>query len=115
MYQFSYAEVLDENPVERRRSEREAVDRSIQLLRIAEQAGLRSRETVEALSFLRQLWMFFLQELAQDSNELPKELRAKLISIGLWLLREAEDIRNEKSANFAGLIEISTMIGEGLQ
>ena len=44
MYQFSYAEVLDETPKGARERERQAIDRSIELLRQAEQQGVRSRE-----------------------------------------------------------------------
>ena len=50
-----------------------------------------------------------------DLNALPKELRANLISIGLWLLREAEDVRQGRSDNFDGLIEVSQIIRDGIQ
>ena len=43
------------------------------------------------------------------------ELRANLISIGLWLLREAEDVRQGRSDNFDGLIEVSQIIRDGIQ
>ena len=45
----------------------------------------------------------------------PKELRANLISIGLWLLREAEEVRQGRSDNFEGLIEVSQIIRDGIQ
>jgi flagellar protein FlaF len=38
-----------------------------------------------------------------------------LISIGLWIMREAEQIRLEKSSNFRGIIEVSTAIRDGLK
>ena len=41
--------------------------------------------------------------------------RADLISIGLWIMREAEQIRLEKSSNFKGIIEVSAAIRDGLQ
>ena len=43
------------------------------------------------------------------------ELRANLISIGLWLLREAEEVRQGRSDNFEGLIEVSQIIRDGIQ
>ena len=43
MYQFSYAEVLDETPKGAREREREAIDRSIELLKAAELRGVRFR------------------------------------------------------------------------
>ena len=60
-------------------------------------------------------WTSFVEDLGSDENELPQELRANLISIGLWLLREAEEIRQGRSENFEGLIEVSQIIRDGIQ
>jgi flagellar protein FlaF len=114
MYQFSYAEVLDETPQGARQRERQAIDRSIELLRAAEKAGTQSREAVEALLFARKLWSILIEDLAKQENDLPQQLRADLISIGLWVMREAEQIRLEKSDNFKGIIEVSQTIRDGL-
>ena len=114
MYQFSYAEVLEETPQTARQRERHAIEHSIQLLRAAEKAGVRSREAVEALHFLPRLWSVLIEDLAKAENDLPQQLRADLISIGLWIMREAEQIRLEKSDNFKGIIEVSQSICEGL-
>jgi len=115
MYQFPYAEVLDETPQSARARERQAIDRSIQLLQAADTAGVKSREAVEALLFARRLWSVLIEDLARDENDLPQQLRADLISIGLWIMREAEQIRLEKSDNFKGIIEVSRNIRDGLQ
>jgi flagellar protein FlaF len=114
MYQFSYAEVLEETPQTARQRERHAIEHSIQLLQAAEKAGIRSRETVEALHFVRRLWSVLIEDLAKTENDLPQQLRADLISIGIWIMREAEQIRLEKSDNFKGIIEVSQTICEGL-
>ena len=115
MYQFSYAEVLDETPKGARERERQAIDRSIELLREAEKAGVNSRESIEAVLYLRRLWGLLIEDLARPENDLPKALRADLISIGLWIMREAEEIRLEKSDNFKGLIDVSMSIRDGLK
>lgn len=115
MYQFSYAEVLDEAPAGAREREYQALDRSIELLRAAEAAGVRSRECVEAVLYVRRLWNFFLEDLATAENDLPKALRAELISIGLWIIKEIEQIRLEKSKNFKAIIDVSTSIRDGLK
>jgi flagellar protein FlaF len=115
MYQFSYAEVLDETPKGARERERQAIDRSIELLRAAEKSGARSREAMEAVLYVRRLWAFLIEDLARPENDLPKPLRADLISIGLWLMREAEQIRLESSENFKGMIDVSTSIRNGLK
>ena len=64
---------------------------------------------------MRRLWGYLIEDLAKPDNDLPKNLRAELISIGLWIMREAEQIRLEASSNFKGLIEVSTAIRDGLQ
>jgi flagellar protein FlaF len=115
MYQFSYAEVLDETPKGARERERQAIDRSIELLREAEKHGVQSREAIEAILFVRRLWGYLIEDLARPENDLPQKLRADLISIGLWIMREAEQIRLEASSNFKGLIEVSTAIRDGLE
>lgn len=114
MYQFSYAEVLDDTPQGARQRERQAIDHSIELLEAADKAGPQSREAVEALLFVRKLWAILVEDLAKPENDLPQKLRADLISIGLWVMREAEQIRLEKSANFKGMIEVSQSIRDGL-
>lgn len=115
MYQFSYAEVLDETPQTARERERIAIERSIELLQEAEKCGVQSREALEAIMFVRRLWTYFIEDLATPENDLPQALRADLISIGLWIMREADQIRLEASDNFKGLIEISKSLRDGLQ
>jgi flagellar protein FlaF len=114
MYKFSYEETLSETSSRQRENERQAIERSVALLKSAEKAGPNSREAVDAICFVNRLWSFLLDDLAKPDNALPEETRAKLISIGIWMLREAEAISNGKSRNFAGLIDISNVIAEGL-
>jgi flagellar biosynthesis activator protein FlaF len=114
MYKFSYEEVLSESGGRQRENERLAIEKSIALLRSAERAGPQSRESIDAIVFLNRLWSFFLDDLAKPENGLSEEVKAKLISIGIWILKEAEAISNGKSRNFAGLIDVSNVIAEGL-
>jgi len=114
MYQFSYAEVAQESSATAREREREALDRTIEALQRGEAAGPRSREAIEAIYVTRNLWAVLVEDLASPENALPEELRAALISIGLWIMREAENIRLGRSDSFATMIEITTMIRDGL-
>ena len=68
MYQFSYAEVLDETPKGARERERQAIDRSIELLREAEAQGVRSRAAIEAILFVRRLWGYLIEDLARPTT-----------------------------------------------
>lgn len=115
MYRFSYAEVLEETPQTARERERAAIEHSIDLLKAAEKRGNASRECVEAMYFLRSLWAFLIEDLAKPENDLPKTLRADLISAGFWIMREAERAPLDQSTNFKGLIEVSQLIAEGLR
>jgi flagellar biosynthesis activator protein FlaF len=115
MYRFSYAEILEDTPQTARQRERLALEHSIELLQSGQANGVKSREAVEAIYFVRRLWAFFIEDLAKPDNALPQSLRADLISIGLWIMREADEIRLGKSENFKGLIEVTNLIAEGMQ
>lgn len=115
MYQFSYADIQSESVADAKDRERQLLSRSIDLLVAAREAGTRSMQAVEAIHFLNRVWTTFIEDLAGGENSLPSELRANLISIGLWLLREAESVRQGESENFDGLIEVSQIIRDGIQ
>jgi flagellar biosynthesis activator protein FlaF len=115
MYQSIYAEMAEETTANIRENERQAFERSITLLRAAQRKGRGSRESVEALLFLSRLWSILIEDLAHPDNGLPEDLRARLISIGIWVLRRAEDIRLGASQDFQGLIEVSESVCGGLR
>ncbi|MGI9353872.1 MAG: flagellar biosynthesis regulator FlaF [Rhizobiaceae bacterium] len=114
MYQLEYADIEQDALVDARMRERQLLKRSIDLLETARNKGESSMELVEATHFTRRLWTAFLDDLAQDDNQLPKEMRANLISIGIWVLNETERIRQGESTDFDGIIEISQTIMEGV-
>jgi flagellar protein FlaF len=115
MYQFSYADIQTDSVADAKDRERQLLSRSIDLLATAHGKGSKSLEAVEAIHFLNRVWTSFIEDLGSAENELPVELRANLISIGLWLLREAEEVRQGRSENFEGLIEVSQIIRDGIQ
>jgi flagellar protein FlaF len=114
MHRALYAEIQDDSLADARDRERQAIERSINLLNTAKENGVGSRQAVEALHYLDRLWSLLLDDLANAENRLPKELRASLISIGIWILREIEDIRTERQRSFTGLIDVSEIICKGL-
>jgi flagellar protein FlaF len=115
MYQFSYADIQTDSVADARDRERQLLDRAIALLDEAATAGLDSMKAIEALHFTNRLWTTFVEDLGNPENALPKELRANLISIGLWMLRETEEVRQGRSQNIEGLIEVSQIIRDGIQ
>lgn len=115
MYQFSYADIQTDSVADARDREKQLLNRSIELLTTAMESGPASQASTEALHFVNRIWTAFIEDLSNEENELPQELRANLISIGLWLLREAEAVRQGRSRNYEGMIEVSQIIRDGIQ
>ena len=86
MYQFSYADIQTDSVADAKDRERQLLTRSIDLLSAAHTTGTESLQAIEAIHFLNRVWTSFIEDLGSPDNELPMELRANLISIGLWLL-----------------------------
>jgi flagellar protein FlaF len=114
MYQFTYAEVVDDSPQEMRAREHDAIGRAVTLLEAAQSAGPKSQEATEALAYARGLWTIFLDDLGSQGNDLPPDLRAQLISIGIWIVKEIERLRVGATESFTDLIEINAIIRDGL-
>ena len=114
MLQHSYEEIMADDPRQGRSVEREVIFDSIVLLRAAEKAGVGSRECTEAVSFVSRLWGILIVDLGSPENTLPRELRAQLISVGLFLIKTVEEIRAGRSSNFAAVIDVSQTIADGL-
>jgi flagellar biosynthesis activator protein FlaF len=114
MYQFSYAEVIDDSPGEMRARERQAMDKALELLRAAQGKAPGAREVVDALLYLRRLWTIFMQDLGSAENELPPQMRAGLISIGIWMHKEIDRVRLGKSSDLTAMIEINEIVRNGL-
>lgn len=115
MYHFSYGEIVDDASSSSRERERMALDRSIELLRSADEQGPHSKAALEALLYVRRLWSLLLEDLARPGNDLPEKLRADLISIGFWIMKEADLVRDRSARNLKGLIDISSIIRDGLK
>lgn len=114
MYHQSYARIASESPQNARARERDALEEAVSRLEIAKSTGPLTPEAFEATDFVRRLWSIFINDLSNDENGLPAELRASLISIGLWVRKEADLIDRGDSDNFDGLIDINRLIADGL-
>ena len=114
MYQHSYAEVLEDDQSAARRTEAQALDRVVAMLMAADAVPHPSREGIDALYCTRTLWTLFITELAAPENALPDTVRANLISIGIWIMREADAIRLGASRNYAGIADVCAIIRDGL-
>lgn len=115
MHKFAYTEILEDSFSEARRHEREAFDRVLAMLRSARDKGSNSRELIESLYRLRQLWGFLLDDLSSSENLLPDNLKARLISVGLWMIKEADKGVMEDPDRLDAVIAINSIIRDGLR
>jgi flagellar protein FlaF len=110
----SYDAVIEDSGHEARSREQQALNHGIDLLRRMQGGDLEPGAQTEALLYMRRLWTFFIQDLSSPRNGLPEKLRAELISIGLWIIKEADRIRHEKAPDIDDLIAINIMIRDAL-
>ena len=107
--------MVEESRQTLRARERAAMDHVIGMLRLAQEKGPLSRERVDALFYLRRLWMIFLDDLKDPNNELPDQLRAGIVSIGIWMMKEIDRVRSRATDDLAPMIEINEIIRDGLR
>ena len=63
MYQFSYAEVMQDSVADAKEREWQVLDRSIELLSLARDKEKYGREAIEALFYTRRVWISFIEDL----------------------------------------------------
>ena len=95
MFEFAYKEIVDDSPQAMRAQERRAMDHVIELLKDASSVGH--------------------EDLNNPENALPDQLRAGLISIGIWVNREIDRINSGAATDLTPLIEINEIIRDGLK
>jgi flagellar biosynthesis activator protein FlaF len=114
MYQSAYNDIMEAGAASTRSREKEALERSLNLLRLARDAGFRSHRGVEAIYTTNRVWSFLIEDLSLSDNELPDDVRANLISIGIHVLKRLADVRAGEAAAADDIIEITEIIQAGL-
>jgi flagellar protein FlaF len=79
----------------------------------AKRTAARGSELVNALDWNRRLWSALAVDCGSPGNALPVELRAQIISIGLWVSRYASEVARGR-ADIDALIDVNRSIMEGL-
>ena len=115
MHQFSYADFVEDDPRLARKREEQAFDHAIGLMRLAGTGGPQTAECRDALFFLDRFWTILMDDLSHPDNDLPDPLRASLISIGIWILKQVDAMRQGRLTSFASLIEINGIVRDGLR
>jgi len=110
----AYEVVVEDSGREARTRERQALSLGIDRLERLQRDLFSVEDLVESLLYVRRLLTIFIEDLAHPENGLPETLRADIISIGLWTVKEADRLREERSNDVMQLIEINRMIRDAL-
>lgn len=110
----AYDTVVEDSGQEARSRERQALSLGIDRLERLHKGAFSSEDLVESLLYIRRLWTLLIEDLAHPENGFPDKLRADIISIGLWIIKEADRLREERSNDVTGLIEINRLIRDAL-
>jgi flagellar protein FlaF len=110
----AYEAVAEDSAPEARARERQALSLGIDRLEQLRTGVCNREDRIESLLYIRRLWATFIEDLASPENALPDRLRADIISIGLWVLREADRLLEEKSNDMMQLIDINRLIRDAL-
>jgi flagellar biosynthesis activator protein FlaF len=114
MSQLSYLEQIEDSGSNARAREREALGHAVELLQRLQANELADDSAIELLLYVRRIWTIFIVDLSKPENGLPEKLRADLISIGFWIIKEADLIRDSKSGDLQSLIDINVIIRDSL-
>jgi flagellar protein FlaF len=106
-----YAEAIAQTETPREREYR-LLARANRLLAEAKEKGDLAT-LYRAVVYNRQIWNTFLIDLTDQHNALPKELKAALISIGIWVEKFSDPVCDGKES-VEDLIEVNRTIMEGL-
>lgn len=79
----------------------------------AQTNGLKGAMLMRTLHRNREMWSAFATDCGTPGNGLPLELRAQIVSLGLWVERFTSDVMAGRES-IADLISVNRTIMEGL-
>ena len=79
----------------------------------AKSSGTVDTRLVEAIDWNRRMWRTLAADCMDDRNSLSEDVRAKIVSLSLWVSRYSRRVTREK-APVDPLIEINRNIMQGL-
>jgi len=80
----------------------------------AQSAGAKGATLIDAIDWNRRLWSTLPVDCMDDSNRLPKPLRAQIVSLSIWVTKYSSQVM-QTGAPLEPLIDINRTIMQGLQ
>jgi flagellar protein FlaF len=96
-----------------REQERDIIALVTQRLRAAQAAKDDAILLARAVSDNTTVWYILVSDLSSDGNQLPIELRAQIVSVGLAVIRECEKL-NKADVDLDFLVSVNQAIIDGL-
>jgi flagellar protein FlaF len=79
-----------------------------------QKAGGDGAPLVDAVDWNKKLWRTLAADCMDDRNQLPQEVRAKIVSLSLWIAKYSRQV-TRNGASLAPLIEVNRTIMQGLK
>ncbi len=73
----------------------------------------RMAQMMDALNWNNQVWDAFVEDVGTEGNMLPRELRAAIVSLGIWVTRET-NLVSSGEGDIDALISVNRAIMRGL-
>lgn len=115
MFMQAYQDVAEDEQDSARENERFAVEQTIKLMKQSDLDPENHPLRAKAIHNTVQLWCHLLNDLVSKENANSAELKASIISIGIFIFKHLQSMRTERSITFRAVIEISETIRKGLQ
>ena len=80
----------------------------------AQKDGIKGGPLAETIDWNRRLWRTLASDCLDDRNQLPREVRAQIVSLSLWVSKYSKQVTRQ-GAPMTPLIEINRTIMQGLQ
>ena len=108
---YQKAQVAVENP---RATEYRLFGQITGALMDAKSAGAKGTPLVDVIDRNRRLWSMLAGDCMSAGNQLPKELRAQIVSLAIWVSKYSTDVM-QQDAPLDPLIDVNRTIMQGLQ
>ena len=79
----------------------------------AQKDGIKGGPLAETIDWNRRLWRTLASDCLDDRNQLPREVRAQIVSLSLWVSKDSKQVTRQ-GAPMTPLIEINRTIMQGL-
>src|ERR1700749_2532243 len=64
----------------------------------AQNANARGATLIDAIDWNRRMWSAFAVDCLDDTNRLPKQLRAQIVSLSIWVSRYSSQVVQQGAA-----------------